>query len=675
MTAKYFALLTNVGVAKLANATALGNQLAITAMAVGDANGTDPAPTPTQTTLIHECHRAQLNSLRVDPSNPSQVIAEQVLAETVGGWWIREIGLYDTDGDLIAIGNCPPSYKPLMTEGSGREQIIRMLLIVSSSDAVELKIDPSVVLATREYVDDAIEAHAKSRNHPDASTSAKGLAQLSSATNSTSEALAATPKAVKAAYDLANGKLSSVPDATTTAKGVVQLNSATNSTSETQAATPKAVKAAYDLANGKLSSVPDASTTVKGVVQLNSATNSTSETQAATPKAVKAAYDLANGKLSSVPDASTTVKGVVQLNSATNNTSETQAATPKAVKAAYDLANGKLSSVPDASTTAKGVVQLSSATNSTSEALAATPKAVKATYDLAATALPKSGGTMTGEIKSTSANAVRMIQGGYGVILRMDANGFYILQTNKDDSNGNYNANRPLTMANDTGAITIGTPFTVNNTEFIRKAGVNTSVSGGITYNQTNGTALVGVGDQYVQSYALETVGQHFAMRWRIHSGGVDGWPEFRNDGSLYLAGNWPVIQNSAGTTWHSDGNIQGACWGGDYLSNYIRNAIQNIGQLSVSGNQWWVKINVNGGTLIVQGGYTEVRDAEVTDRIPLNIAVPNRLLHVAITNRNFAQGYATYNPQVATLSDDNTGFNFVHGQKERMIYWMAVGY
>ncbi|MBC3250978.1 tail fiber protein [Serratia fonticola] len=630
MTAKYFALLTNVGVAKLANATALGNQLAITAMAVGDANGTDPAPTPTQTTLIHECHRAQLNSLRVDPSNPSQVIAEQVLAETVGGWWIREIGLYDTDGDLIAIGNCPPSYKPLMTEGSGREQIIRMLLIVSSSDAVELKIDPSVVLATREYVDDAIEAHAKSRNHPDASTSAKGLAQLSSATNSTSEALAATPKAVKAAYDLANGKLSSVPDATTTAKGVVQLNSATNSTSETQAATPKAVKAAYDLANGKLSSVPDASTTVKGVVQLNSATN---------------------------------------------NTSETQAATPKAVKAAYDLANGKLSSVPDATTAAKGIVQLNSATNSTSEALAATPKAVKATYDLAATALPKSGGTMTGEIKSTSANAVRMIQGGYGVILRMDGNGFYILQTNKDDSNGNYNANRSVTIANDTGAVTVGTTFTVNNTDFIRKDGVNTYVDSGITYHQTNGVTLQGVGDQYVQSYALETVGQRFALRWRIHSGGVDGWPEFRNDGSLYLAGNWPAIQNSAGTTWHSDGNIQGACWGGDYLSNYIRNAIQNIGQLSVSGNQWWVKINVNGGTLIVQGGYTEVRDAEVTDRIPLNIAVPNRLLHVAITNRNFAQGYATYNPQVTVLYEDNTGFNFVHGQKERMIYWMAVGY
>ncbi|HHL0959092.1 TPA: phage tail protein, partial [Serratia marcescens] len=207
MTAKYFALLTNVGAAKLANAAALGEKLEITAMAVGDANGTDPTPDPAQTKLVHECHRAPLNSLSVDPNNASQVIAEQVLAEIVGGWWVREIGLYDTNGDLVAIGNCPPSYKPLITEGSGREQIIRMILIVSSSDAVELKIDPAVVLATREYVDDAIETHAKSRNHPDATTTGKGLVKLSSATDSTSETLAATPKAVKDVYDLASSRL------------------------------------------------------------------------------------------------------------------------------------------------------------------------------------------------------------------------------------------------------------------------------------------------------------------------------------------------------------------------------------------------------------------------------------------------------------------------------------
>ncbi|TXE33255.1 hypothetical protein FOT62_13875 [Serratia marcescens] len=277
MTAKYFALLTNVGAAKLANAAALGEKLDITAMAVGDANGTEPTPDPAQTKLVHERRRAPLNSLRVDPNNASQVIAEQVLAETVGGWWVREIGLYDTNGDLVAVGNCPPSYRPLMTEGSGREQIIRMILIVSSTAAVELKIDPSVVLATREYVDDAIEAHAKSRNHPDATTSAKGLVQLSSATNSTSETLAATPKAVKAVRDTVialdkaavktvnthapneNGDVE-LPDASTTAKGLTQLSSATDSTSESLAATPKAVKAAHDNADTRVKKAGDTMT-------------------------------------------------------------------------------------------------------------------------------------------------------------------------------------------------------------------------------------------------------------------------------------------------------------------------------------------------------------------------------------------------------------------------------
>ncbi|APK79822.1 phage tail protein [Escherichia coli] len=175
----------------------------------------------------------------------------------------------------------------------------------------------------------------------DASTTKKGIVQLSSATNSTSESQAATPKAVKAAYDLANGKYTA-QDATTAQKGIVQLSSATNSTSESQAATAKAVKAAYDLANGKYTA-QDATTAQKGIVQLSSATNSISESQAATPKAVKAAYDLANGKYTA-QDATTAQKGIVQLSSATNSTSETLAATPKAVKAANDNANGRVPS-------------------------------------------------------------------------------------------------------------------------------------------------------------------------------------------------------------------------------------------------------------------------------------------------------------------------------------------
>ncbi|CTA02462.1 phage protein [Shigella sonnei] len=175
----------------------------------------------------------------------------------------------------------------------------------------------------------------------DASTTKKGIVQLSSATNSTSESLAATPKAVKAAYELANGKYTA-QDATTAQKGIVQLSNATNSTSEMLAATPKSVKAAYDLANGKYTA-QDATTAQKGIVQLSSATNSTSEMLAATPKSVKAAYDLANGKYTA-QDATTAQKGIVQLSSATNSASETLAATPKAVKAANDNANGRVPS-------------------------------------------------------------------------------------------------------------------------------------------------------------------------------------------------------------------------------------------------------------------------------------------------------------------------------------------
>jgi len=156
MTAKYFAILTNQGAARLANATALGTQLNLTQMAVGDANGTLPAPDPAQTKLVNQKRIAPLNLLAVDPNNTSQIIAEQIIPENEGGFWIREIGLYDDDGILIAVANCPETYKPQLQEGSGRTQTIRMILIVSSTSSISLKIDPSVVLATRQYVDDKV---------------------------------------------------------------------------------------------------------------------------------------------------------------------------------------------------------------------------------------------------------------------------------------------------------------------------------------------------------------------------------------------------------------------------------------------------------------------------------------------------------------------------------------
>ncbi|WP_240995104.1 phage tail protein [Pseudomonas viridiflava] len=154
---QFFATLTNVGAAKQANADALGVPWKIAQMGVGDANGADPIPSATQKQLINERRRAPLNQLKVDPANNAIIIAEQVIPAEVGGFWIREIGLYDADGDLVAVANCAPSFKPLLAQGSGRTQVVRINLLVSNTSNVELRIDPSVVLATRDLVERRIQ--------------------------------------------------------------------------------------------------------------------------------------------------------------------------------------------------------------------------------------------------------------------------------------------------------------------------------------------------------------------------------------------------------------------------------------------------------------------------------------------------------------------------------------
>ncbi|WP_275381330.1 phage tail protein [Xenorhabdus bovienii] len=164
MSTKYFALLTQLGADKLANAAALGTKIEITHMAVGDGGGSLPTPDTKQAKLINEKRRAAINTLSIDPKNTNQIISEQIIPENEGGWWIREIGLFDKDGILIAVGNCAETYKPQLQEGSGRTQTIRMILIVSSTESVTLKVDPSVVLATREYVDDSIQENVNSNN-------------------------------------------------------------------------------------------------------------------------------------------------------------------------------------------------------------------------------------------------------------------------------------------------------------------------------------------------------------------------------------------------------------------------------------------------------------------------------------------------------------------------------
>ncbi|AWR68755.1 MULTISPECIES: phage tail-collar fiber domain-containing protein [Enterobacter cloacae complex] len=298
MTVKYKTVITKAGAIKLAAATLPdGKKVNLTAMAVGDGGGTLPVPDPNQTKLVKEVWRHALNKISQDRKNKNYVVAELLIPPETGGFWMRELGLYDDTGTLIAVGNMAESYKPALAEGSGRAQTVRMVIMVSDIESVELTIDTTTVMATQDYVDDRLAEHEQSRRHPDATLTAKGFTQLSSATDSASESVAATPKAVKTAYDLAKGKYTA-QDATTAQKGIVQLSSATDSASESVAATPKAVKTAYDLAKGKYTA-QDATTAQKGIVQLSSAIDSTSETLAATPKAVKAANDNANGRVPS----------------------------------------------------------------------------------------------------------------------------------------------------------------------------------------------------------------------------------------------------------------------------------------------------------------------------------------------------------------------------------------
>ncbi|HCB4955426.1 tail fiber protein [Salmonella enterica] len=367
MDNEFYTLLTDRGMAKIASALADKKQLHLQKMAVGDGGGQYYEPTASQTNLRHEVWRGDMNTLTVAPNNPNWLIAELVLPEEIGGWYVREVGVFDADGELLAIGKFPESYKPLLPGGCGKQVCIRLIMEVSNTTAVTLTVDPSIVLATRDYVDTRLDEHEHSTNHPDATLTQKGFTQLSNATDSDDETKAATPKAVKAAMAEARNhthtwnQIAGVPDGTLTQKGIVKLNNATDSASTTEAATPSAVKAAMDKANaaapashthawGQITDVPDGTLTQKGIVKLNNATDSTSTTEAATPSAVKAAMDKANaaapashthawGQITGVPDGTLTQKGIVKLNSATDSASTTEAATPSAVKAAMDKAN------------------------------------------------------------------------------------------------------------------------------------------------------------------------------------------------------------------------------------------------------------------------------------------------------------------------------------------------
>lgn len=367
MSTKFYTLLTDIGAAKLASAAALGVPLKITHMAVGDGGGTLPTPDAKQTALVNEKRRAALNMLYIDPQNSSQIIAEQVIPENEGGWWIREVGLFDESGALIAVGNCPESYKPQLAEGSGRTQTVRMVLITSSTDNITLKIDPAVVLATRHYVDQQIEIHEQSRRHPSASLTEKGFVRLYSGLESNDETVAATPKAVKIAMDNASARLAkdrNGSDIPNPALFVQNLGLKTTVDRAASAIQPgdygiglaylktmgtKSQFFAYSTAVG----YPEVPTHGAGF-QACYNDNRRAQIYVANDGKMYCRFSMLskiaddetpwNQVFTSAhyPEASVSVKGMVQLGSDVNSVSENVAATLKAVKIAMDNASARL---------------------------------------------------------------------------------------------------------------------------------------------------------------------------------------------------------------------------------------------------------------------------------------------------------------------------------------------
>ncbi|MGX5141557.1 phage tail-collar fiber domain-containing protein [Enterobacter hormaechei] len=626
MTVKYKTVITKAGTEKLAAATVPnGKKVNFTAMAVGDGGGTLPVPDPNQTKLVKEVWRHALNKISQDRKNKNYVVAELLIPPETGGFWMRELGLYDDTGTLIAVGNMAESYKPALAEGSGRAQTVRMVIMVSDIESVELTIDTSTVMATQDYVDDKLAEHEQSRRHPDATLTAKGFTQLSSATDSASESVAATPKAVKAAYDLAKGKYTA-QDATTAQKGIVQLSSATDSASESVAATPKAVKAAYDLAKGKYTA-QDATTAQKGIVQLSSATDSTSEALAATPKAVKAANDNANGRVPSgrkvngralSSDINITAQDI--FNGQTvgiGNAADLNAYTTPGLY--YQPANAQAQTgrnYPEANAGSlevykhAGITQIYRIYNSSRSYIrtlySGTWSAWTKQYDAANKPSPadigavnKAGDTMNGvlkagaEVQSTSANNFRIAYGDYGTFWRNDGSNLYLMLTNKGDAYGAYNALRPLRVSLETGALQSETPFTVGNTIYATKE-ITAGYSGAFAWVEQYKTKA-----PFFNSYST--------------TGASEYHPVIKQQATIASKNSWAFSFGSlvAGDelSWHlhmkgSGGSEVNFKW--DTKGNFNAPGQVNPGSYANFDNRYYTKAQSDAGYMAKTGAYTK---------------------------------------------------------------------
>ncbi|EOI5914277.1 phage tail protein [Enterobacter hormaechei] len=682
MTVKYKTVITKAGAEKLAAATLPnGKKVNFAAMAVGDGGGKLPTPDPNQTKLVKEVWRHALNKISQDKKHKNYVVAELQIPPETGGFWLREMGLYDDTGTLIAVGNMAESYKPELAEGSGRAQTLRMVIMVSDIATVELSIDTTLVMATQDYVDDKLAEHEQSRRHPDATLKEKGFTQLSSATDSTSEALAATPNAVKAAYDLAKGKYTA-QDATTKQKGIVQLSSATDSVSETVAATPKAVKAVHDLASGKYTA-QDATTKQKGIVQLSSATDSVSEAVAATPKAVKAANDNAGSRVAKSGDTMTgalTIKMSdpnIMLIATDDNTRQFIMAKKKDFSGSWYVgkANANSESCMLWNYTSAAGIEIDGAGNININ--------------------PKAGSTvnLNAEPRTKSANAWRSIYGDYGTFWRNDGNNLYLMITDKGDAYGAYNSLRPLWVSLATGALNSATPLTVSNTIYAGKE-ITAGYSGAFAWAEqyktkaaffnaysSTGTSefhpvvkqLATIAGKNSWAFSMGSLIADAELSWHLHMKGSGG-----NDVNF----KWDVKGNFIAPGQISPGSFA------NFDSRYYTKAQSDAGYMSRTGAYTkgesdarynlkntaskaatgWEKDNSTG--VIKQWGVA-TRSANAT-RITFPTAFPNACTGVQVT-LIWRGGFHDQN--VYVQSPDKSGFTYVADTGEVSAYFEARGY
>lgn len=633
MTVKYKTVITKAGAIKLAAATVPnGKKVNFTAMAVGDGGGTLPVPDPNQTKLVKEVWRHALNKISQDKKNKNYVVAELLIPPETGGFWMRELGLYDDTGTLIAVGNMAESYKPALAEGSGRAQTVRMVIMVSDIESVELTIDTSTVMATQDYVDDKLAEHEQSRRHPDATLTAKGFTQLSSATDSASESVAATPKAVKAAYDLAKGKYTA-QDATTAQKGIVQLSSATDSTSEALAATPKAVKAANDNANGRVPS----GRRING--------------HALTDDFNISAQDIFNGQAVAIGNAA-------DLNAYTTAGLYYQPANAQAQTGRnYPEANaGSLEVYKHA-----GITQIYRIYNSSRSYIrtlySGTWSAWVKQYDASnkpspadINAVNKGGDAMTGGLKIRAADALRIYDAAYGMIFRRSENNFYLIPTAKDQGeNGGISSLRPFYADLTNGRVTLGNGAVVNG-------GLGLGVVSGLGGNSIalgdNDTGFKQNGDGVLDVYANSKQVMRFLnsgitsyMLFNMNAGAsVSSTLTFKNgsgitsektganprNGRIYWGGDasrgnriefaddagWKayierhpsngvqlvvngringsivyssgeVLAGGGSARFAADGNIFGSKWGNQWLDAYLKNTYQPKGNYTPAGQAY----------------------------------------------------------------------------------------